>query len=72
MMKGAGEVLSHPAMYRMAIAAADSALRHLPRFLVYNRLNTWTIKREMPEAPKQTFHSWWKKNRVNSKKGDAQ
>jgi L-lactate dehydrogenase complex protein LldF len=69
MMKAAGEVLAHPAMYRAAIGAADSALRHLPRFLVYNPLNTWTTKREMPEAPNQTFHSWWKRNRMNGKKG---
>jgi len=40
MMKAAGEVLSHPALYRMAVGAADSALRHLPRFLIYNPLNT--------------------------------
>jgi L-lactate dehydrogenase complex protein LldF len=71
MMKAAGEVLSHPAMYRAAIGAADSALRHLPRFLVYNPLNAWTKKREMPEVPKQSFHSWWKQNRMNGKQGDA-
>jgi L-lactate dehydrogenase complex protein LldF len=70
MMKAAGEVLAHPAMYRAAIGVADSALRHLPRFLVYNPLNTWTKKREMPEAPNQTFHSWWKQNRMNCMKGD--
>ena len=70
MMKAAGEVLAHPAIYRAAISAADSALRHLPRFLVYNPLNTWTTKREMPEAPNETFHSWWKRNRMNGNKGD--
>ena len=59
MMKAAGEVLSRPALYRAAIATADSALRHLPRFAVYNPLNTWTRGREMPEAPRQTFHSWF-------------
>ena len=72
MMKAAGEVLSSPAVYRAAIAVADSALRTLPRFLVYNRLNTWTKQREMPEAPRETFHTWWKQNRMNSKKADRQ
>src|SRR4029077_10196536 len=42
MMKAAGELLSHPALYRAAVGASDSVLRHLPNFLVYNRSNTWT------------------------------
>jgi L-lactate dehydrogenase complex protein LldF len=63
LMKAAGEVLAHPALYRTAIAAAQTALHNLPHFLVYNRLNTWTRGREMPHAPTYTFHSWWKENR---------
>ncbi|MFL5283667.1 MAG: lactate utilization protein B [Rhodopila sp.] len=59
MMKAAGAVLSRPALYRAAIATADSALRHLPKFAVYNRWNTWTEGREMPPAPKETFHTWY-------------
>jgi L-lactate dehydrogenase complex protein LldF len=59
MMKMAGALLAHPAAYRAAISSADSALRHLPHFLVYNPMNTWTQGREMPETPKQTFHSWY-------------
>lgn len=70
MMKAAGELLSRPALYRAAIAAADSALRHLPKFLIYNPVNTWTRGREMPEAPRQTFHSWWKENRLSKKAGE--
>jgi L-lactate dehydrogenase complex protein LldF len=59
MMKAAGAVLSHPAVYRAAIATADSALRHLPKFVVYNRFNTWTVGREMPPVPAETFHAWY-------------
>ena len=59
MMRAAGALLSRPALYRAAIASADSALRHLPRFVVYNALNTWTRGREMPPPPKQTFHAWY-------------
>ena len=33
----------------------DSALRHLPRFVLCNRVNTWSRKRGVPHAPKQTF-----------------
>jgi L-lactate dehydrogenase complex protein LldF len=59
MMKAAGAVLSHPALYRAAISTADSALRFLPRFAVYNRWNAWTAGREMPPTPKETFHAWY-------------
>ncbi|MGU3541046.1 lactate utilization protein B [Methylobacterium sp. A54F] len=65
MMKAAGQVLSRPAAYRAAIGAADSALKHLPRFAVYNPLNTWGKAREMPEAPRETFHAWYKRNRMS-------
>jgi hypothetical protein len=63
MMKAAGALLSNPSLYRAALPLADSALRHLPRFILYNRLNTWGRGREVPHAPKQTFHQWYKENR---------
>jgi L-lactate dehydrogenase complex protein LldF len=63
MMKAAGAILSHPKLYRLAVSSADWALQRLPHFLVYNRLNTWTMGREMPTAPRETFHSWWARNR---------
>jgi L-lactate dehydrogenase complex protein LldF len=62
-MKAAGELLSRPAAYRTAIATADAALAHLPRFVIYNGLNAWGRHREVPHPPKQTFHSWYKANR---------
>jgi L-lactate dehydrogenase complex protein LldF len=30
---------------------------------LYNPLNIWGKQRELPEAPKQTFHAWYKQNR---------
>ena len=62
-MKAAGALLSRPAAYRAAIAAADTALAHLPRFVIYNGLNAWGKHREVPHPPKQTFHSWYQANR---------
>jgi len=62
-MKAAGALLSQPAAYRAAIAAADTALAHLPRFVIYNSLNAWGKHREVPHPPKQTFHSWYQANR---------
>jgi L-lactate dehydrogenase complex protein LldF len=37
-----------------------SALRRLPNFVLYNPLNIWGKQRELPEAPKLTFHAWYK------------
>jgi L-lactate dehydrogenase complex protein LldF len=62
-MKAAGALLSQPAAYRAAIAAADTALAHLPRFVIYNGLNAWGKHREVPHSPKQTFHSGYQANR---------
>jgi L-lactate dehydrogenase complex protein LldF len=62
-MKVAGELLSRPAAYRGAIATAGFALAHFPRFVIYNGLNAWGKHREVPHAPKQTFHSWYRANR---------
>ncbi len=62
-MKAAGELLSRPTAYRAAIATADAALAHLPRFVIYNGLNAWGKHREAPRPPMQTFHSWYKSNR---------
>jgi L-lactate dehydrogenase complex protein LldF len=62
-LKVAGNVLSHPELYRVATATTDAALKVLPHFAIYNNLNAWGKHREVPEAPKQTFHQWFKKNR---------
>lgn len=70
MMKALGHLLAHPALYRAAVGAADVALRVLPHFVVANPLNTWTQGREMPPAPRQSFHAWWKENR--SQPGDRE
>ena len=56
-------LLSRPAAYRAAIATADVALAHLPRWVIYNGLNSWGRHREVPHPPKQTFHSWYQANR---------
>ena len=63
LMKAMGELLSRPAAYRAAIATADVALAHLPRFVIYNGLNPWGKHREMMQPPKQTFHAWYHANR---------
>jgi L-lactate dehydrogenase complex protein LldF len=65
-MSAAGVLLAHPALYRAAIASADSALNGLPRFAIYNRFNAWGKHREVPHAPRESFHNWYKRNRSAS------
>ena len=62
-MKIAGKVLANPKLYRAAIKAADAAVAKLPRVVLYNPLNEWGKKREVPEAPKETFHEWYAKRK---------
>jgi L-lactate dehydrogenase complex protein LldF len=62
-MSALGTTLAHPAVFHVAESAADSALEHLPRFLLYNPLNPWGKHRELPTVPKQTFRQWYLENR---------
>jgi L-lactate dehydrogenase complex protein LldF len=66
MMRIAGKVLADPRLYRAAISATGLAIEHLPRFAIYNWLNPWGRQREVPDAPQQTFRSWYIENRSRS------
>ena len=67
MMATAGNVLAHPATYRVAIKAANSPLKLLPRFAIYNSLSARSYKRRMPCRPAETFHVWHR--RIRGKHG---
>ncbi|MBP0594100.1 lactate utilization protein [Paraburkholderia sp. LEh10] len=60
-MKVAGQVLSHPKVFRIAIRSADKAVATLPRAVLYNPLNVWGKQRDVPDAPKETFRDWYLK-----------
>jgi len=62
-MRVADKVLSSPQLYRIATSTAEAALDTLPRFALYNSLNTWGKHRELPHSVEQTFHEWYRKNR---------
>lgn len=55
-------ILSSPALFNLAGLSGRFVLRKLP-FLVSNRFNPWYKQRDMPEAPKESFTEWYKKNR---------
>lgn len=66
-LAAAGRVLASPRTYRSAIKTAHSALNHLPRWAIYNRLNAWGSVREMPETPATgTFHDWYRTHRLSA------
>jgi L-lactate dehydrogenase complex protein LldF len=68
-MQIAGKLLGSPKLYRAAVEAAGAGVEHLPRFMMYNRLNAWGRQREVPQAPPSTFRQWYLENRT--KKGDG-
>jgi L-lactate dehydrogenase complex protein LldF len=58
-MKGMAFVFSNPTIFKMAGYMGRIMMRFAP-FLVNNKLNPWFKQREMPEAPKESFQSWYK------------
>ena len=65
-MKGMGWVFASHTMYRFSGNAARFALKYMPRFLVYSKVNPWGKQRELPEVPEQSFREWYVKNRKKS------
>ena len=59
----AGKLLSHPEAYRLATQTAETVLKVLPRFAIYNHLNAWGRHREVPAPANETFHQWYRKHR---------
>ena len=39
------------------------AVKVLPHLALYSRLNAWGCRRDVPEAPKETFHQWYARTR---------
>ncbi|MDR1981881.1 MAG: lactate utilization protein [Tannerellaceae bacterium] len=65
--KGMKYLFSHPSLYRTSLKLAP-LLRYMPRFLLYNNLNSWGKGRELPVFAKESFTSMWKKGKVNTHK----
>ncbi len=57
------QLMRRPWLFRLAGSLGRFALRHSPRFLVYNRLNPWGKQRDLPPPPKQTFQQLYKQRR---------
>ena len=61
-MQGAAWLFAHPSVYRFAGKMGRWVMKNFP-FVVNNSLNPWFKQREMPEAPKESFNDWYKKNK---------
>jgi L-lactate dehydrogenase complex protein LldF len=53
-------VLQRPWLYRLAGGMARMVIPHIPRFLLYSRLNPWGRQRELPRMPEQSFRNWYR------------
>jgi L-lactate dehydrogenase complex protein LldF len=62
-MKLASWLFMHPRVFALAGRIGRTALRWLPHGLTHNRLNTWSIARELPEPPRESFRDWYARNR---------
>jgi L-lactate dehydrogenase complex protein LldF len=70
-MKVAGKLLSHPRAFRAAAESGMAALKVLPHFALYNRLNAWGRHRDVPEPAKETFHQWYARTRGREGQADT-
>lgn len=63
-MKFASRLFQSPFLFSLAGKVGRTTLRLLPRWATHNRLNTWTIARELPEPPKESFRDWHRRHRA--------
>lgn len=63
-MKMASYLFQSPFLFSLAGKCGRTALRILPHWATHNRLNTWTIARELPDPPKVSFRDWYSQNRA--------
>lgn len=61
-MKAMAWTLSSPATFKTSGKASRWVLHNIP-FVANNNLNPWYRQREMPDWPKESFSSWYIKNK---------
>ena len=60
-MRAARIVLGHRALYEAAGRITRFLLRVLPRPVLYGPWNRWGRRRELPEAPRESFRDAWRR-----------
>jgi len=61
MMQGMAYIFARPKLYRFAGSFARKFLRTVPFLAQSKTFNPWYKNRELPQAPKQSFTEWYKK-----------
>ncbi|MCK9627949.1 MAG: lactate utilization protein [Bacteroidales bacterium] len=64
-LKISGFVFAKPVLYDISGKMVRIALKIVPRFLIYSRVNTWGLERELPAVPTQSFKEWYRQNGSN-------
>jgi L-lactate dehydrogenase complex protein LldF len=64
-MRMASAMFRRPWLYRLVGRMARFALRFAPRFMIYNRFNTWGRERELPPAPRHSFRQLYQNRKKN-------
>lgn len=54
-MKIAGVILRRPALYRLTGWLGRISIRLMPRWVLYNKFNSWGRQRELPSPPAKSF-----------------
>lgn len=62
-MKVMSRVFQLPGLYAFGGSVARKALRLMPRWMIYNPLNSWGRQRDLPEAPQESFRDLYKKRK---------
>ncbi len=62
-MKAASFLFRHPTLFAIAGRIGRISLRVLPHWATHHRFNTWSIARELPQPPRQSFRQWYAINR---------
>jgi L-lactate dehydrogenase complex protein LldF len=62
-MKLANGIFKSPLAYKISGSLMRNALKSLPKSLIYHPLNIWGKNRNLPDAPKESFQQWYRKNR---------
>lgn len=63
MIKRMKWIMNRPSLFYTAVKSGK-ILKYFPRFLIYNKLNTWGKSREIPRFAPRSFNSMWKKGEV--------
>lgn len=70
-MKVASFVFRHSTLYRLGGKLARILVPRLPRFLIYNRFNTWGRQRDLPDFPQTSFREQFNQRRHEQQRRDS-